>query len=1327
MSKITRYVRHLAVVAMATLAAQCAWAEVTPYTHYTFNDLDVGNVPSNNETTFKNTGTNTGGEFAMTTGSIVAVDENGNKAWVFGSASKQINSAPNASVSPTTYVTTFSFNGASFSDWKIIWGTNGQAYNGPAFCVKGNATDGYQVAIIRHAGGAIKTENTYLTYDVPQTLTGYHMWALTMVYQGSAGVYTLYCDGEQVAATSAGGYWGNQNSMFGLGQGGNKDTPKTPEGLAIDDLQVYNKVLSIKEIQDLAGIETGKLKMNDKWYDTIASALADVQEGENVITLYAQIDESVTLPANVTVEATPDCKITGTISGSGTYSIALAQSNSTAGINSLFTSEQLAGFTGTVLMTKGRFEFNTAQVSLIPSAVTLATSNQGKIYLGSGEWNNHFVLAGNGWTGDSGYKMGPVALRVDGATFGESASIQAVVESDVVPAIGVYNTNPTLCAITGNGGLRLRSHNAQTITISAADLSGLTGAIILVDANATLAINVAEGTATVANNISGDGKIKKVGDGTLKCTGSNTFTGGLVIDAGTVEGTFSAPITGAGTYSIALANANSSANISSKFTEGQLADFTGKLLMTMGRFQFETADVARIPSAVTLATSNQGKIYLGSGTWNNHFVISGNGWTGDGSYKMGPVALRVDNATFGENASIQAVVESNVVPAIGIYNTNPTLCAITGNGGLRLRSHNQQTITIPAANLSGLSGAINLVDANVTLEITAAEAATVANDISGSGKIKKSGEGALTLSGAVSCAVKLAAGTIVSESVTGEVTTDVAGKHVAFDEETNTYSLEEEVTEITFTVTGLPEHAVAYIQINNGETTPIEGGTFTAAPGDKFVVWFAPAEGYVGNTLSTGVVTVVYPMQTTTIQAPSAEQMNIRPVVAIAAVGEPSIPPDLQGFGSLAEAITAGWYVFLTDAVTVDSTIVIDHSVVIDLQGHNITGNGVRVFQVKNGTVEIDSTDADGGDVIPATISTIGSINPDSSVIRIGGGDVSAAPVLTIDEGVTVTSAVCYGITAFGPGTQTLVVDGTVATTGNRPAISGNGNASNGETTITINGTVSAMAENAIYQPQAGTTTINGTVTGGIEAKAGAVTIKTDATVTARETTATHTANGDGCSTQGYAVAVVDNAGYKGGAVVTIEGGTITGPVAQVVDSEAKEANTLTITGGTFTVDPSAYVAEGYEATESEGVWTVSEKTGPTSWETVTDADVTTIVTDLPEGKTVTATELAAWAKANEVAFQSGITVPVNALIFYCAPDAIPTDVKAEADKALKQVAVDMDLLALMKEATEKGSVTIPAPDPNPYPLAVFKLVPATLGDSVTTTAELFKLSIELK
>lgn len=136
----------------------------------------------------------------------------------------------------------------------------------------------------------------------------------------------------------------------------------------------------------------------------------------------------------------------------------------------------------------------------------------------------------------------------------------------------------------------------------------------------------------------------------------------------------------------------------------------------------------------------------------------------------------------------------------------------------------------------------------------------------------------------------------------------------------------------------------------------------------------------------------------------------------------------------------------------------------------------------------------------------------------------------------------------------------------------------------------------------------------------------------------------------------------------------------------------------------------------------------PTSWETVTDDDVATIVTDLPEGKTVSATELATWAKANSVEFSASTTVPVNALILNCAPDAvILNDVKAAADEILEdyleEATKEVDLATLLKEIPEGGKeISIEG-----YPMATIKLVPATLGEGVTTSANLFKLELELK
>lgn len=62
----------------------------------------------------------------------------------------------------------------------------------------------------------------------------------------------------------------------------------------------------------------------------------------------------------------------------------------------------------------------------------------------------------------------------------------------------------------------------------------------------------------------------------------------------------------------------------------------------------------------------------------------------------------------------------------------------------------------------------------------------------------------------------------------------------------------------------------------------------------------------------------------------------------------------------------------------------------------------------------------------------------------------------------------------------------------------------------------------------------------------------------------------------------------QGTSNVTIEGGNFSNSNLKLVD--APSTATLSITGGTFDQDPTAYVADGYEAVETNGTWTVQEK-----------------------------------------------------------------------------------------------------------------------------------------
>lgn len=79
--------------------------------------------------------------------------------------------------------------------------------------------------------------------------------------------------------------------------------------------------------------------------------------------------------------------------------------------------------------------------------------------------------------------------------------------------------------------------------------------------------------------------------------------------------------------------------------------------------------------------------------------------------------------------------------------------------------------------------------------------------------------------------------------------------------------------------------------------------------------------------------------------------------------------------------------------------------------------------------------------------------------------------------------------------------------------------------------------------------------------------------------------SGNFAGTEGVAIVQQDHSSYpERKSVINISGGTYTG----IIKSNGGEYNEVSITGGTFTVDPRAYVVAGYGVTEADGKYTVS-------------------------------------------------------------------------------------------------------------------------------------------
>lgn len=174
-----------------------------------------------------------------------------------------------------------------------------------------------------------------------------------------------------------------------------------------------------------------------------------------------------------------------------------------------------------------------------------------------------------------------------------------------------------------------------------------------------------------------------------------------------------------------------------------------------------------------------------------------------------------------------------------------------------------------------------------------------------------------------------------------------------------------------------------------------------------------------------------------------------------------------------------------------------------------------------------------------------------------------------------------------------------------------------GETanTLLLDGAAINVAGHGIYQAGNATTSFTGqasTITAGstgIEVRAGKLTVS-NCSITGGEGFACNP-NGNGTTTDGAGIAIAQHT-TKLPIEVTIEGGTIAGaysvyesnPQQNDVDSIAKVNLSITggsfkgevhsedltgfITGGSFDSDPSACIAQGYSATQTDGIYTVA-------------------------------------------------------------------------------------------------------------------------------------------
>ncbi len=432
-----------------------------------------------------------------------------------------------------------------------------------------------------------------------------------------------------------------------------------------------------------------------------------------------------------------------------------------------------------------------------------------------------------GWDGTSLIKQGAGTLilnaentytggtTISGGTL-VATNVDALGSGDVTDdATLELNTGGTFDNAIGGSGNVVKS-GADTLTLSGSNsytggttISGGTLVASNVEAlgtgdvtnNATLELNTG---GDFINNIGGTGRVEKSGDDTLTLSGSNTYTGGTLINGGTlVASNVEALGTGDVTDNATLALNTGGTFDNAISGSGQVVKSGDETLTLSGTNSYTGGTTI---SGGTLVATNVEALGSGDvtddatlelntgGTFDN--AISGSGQVVKSGDKM--LTLSGANSYSGGTLISDGTLVASNVEALGTgdVTNNATLALNTGgdftnniSGSGQVVKSGDDTLTLSGANsytggttISGGTLVATNVDALGTGDVTNSSTlelntgGTFDNAISGSGQVGKSGDETLTLSGSntYTGGTLISGGTLVATNVdalgTGDVT-----------------------------------------------------------------------------------------------------------------------------------------------------------------------------------------------------------------------------------------------------------------------------------------------------------------------------------------------------------------------------------------------------------------------------------------------------------------------------------------------------------------------------------------------------------------------------
>ena len=442
---------------------------------------------------------------------------------------------------------------------------------------------------------------------------------------------------------------------------------------------------------------------------------------------------------------------------------------------------------------------------------------------------------------------------------------------------------------------------------------------------------------------------------------------------------------------------------------------------------------------------------------------------------------------------------------------------------------------------TGTSGRVVSVEGNGGLTIEAGTIITGEGMAKAGSTIYIGGNGKAIMNG----------GKVIATALRGNFAVNIRNSNAAF--EMNGGEITAVSADNETYITAICGSSMSTITIKNGE---ISGPTAVSAKGSNIEILGGKFNGEVstkknairGGTFSGDVR--AYIADGYVLKTDGTVVRNTDPADAVASIDE-------QCFKTLAGAIDAasdGATVKLIKDVSTDETIVVNKNITLDLNTKEVS--------YKTGCVRTIRV----GENSKLKITGNGTIKGKQVAVQNNG-------TLIIENGVLDGEFSVFSIY----NTETTLNNGTY-----KGYVYTNGSYENSNITIN-NGEFEAQlylaAKNSKYVINNGNYSTGKGST--IEIKGGTLDIK-GGTFNNTAPEKTQVANFNGSSTNGYALAVVKNSSY-GGAIVNVSGGMFLNDIALLYDTEPEDPKCLlSVTGGTFSSDPTAYVADGYIVTGND-------------------------------------------------------------------------------------------------------------------------------------------------